>query len=791
MEAFDALHPTDQMLQHYGLGKLDDVVFQKVTKHLEDCPPCQNRVAEMSSDSFLGRLQQAQGAPLASGGDSPQKVGPIKKSAPDPVPSGAHASSTLPAELLDHPDYEIVRELGRGGMGVVYLVHNRLMGRHEAIKVISRQLMERPIVLDRFLREIRSVAKLRHPNVVAAYSATRIGESIVYAMEYVEGLDLARLVKTKGPLPVTHACYFTYQAALGLQHAHEQGIVHRDIKPGNLILSRTGERATVKILDFGLNKATTDDPADHSLTREGQMLGTPDYIAPEQTLDAQSVDIRADIYSLGCTLYYLLSGGPPFRGGSLYEVLQAHHSSEATALNLMRPEVPLELAAVVSKMMAKQPGQRFQKPAEAAQALTPFFKKTSVASAGQRPEYSQAGHTVPQQKTSSTGAVPTQPDNNIATAGASRSKLPMAASARSESSWESFFEFGETERLIDAVPAAGHPAVAARRLWPLAAVGVVACGLFALWSAGAFTPKSSDADAAKKVVLKPAIRAKEQPVAVPSDVDESSNRFDSTTPSTKPNGVPVADISKAADNPAPNASKDGTGAALGFIRPETASKPVKAPAEIKAKNIEKVGYVDVRHITNRPGVMSLIEAGAILPILEFWPLFTPEDVTAWQVADPASIRMNASGVVLYAGEGGNFLLTRRMDFKKCKILVSLAAFEGTEAYLALRAHNGPDGWLAVTSRIDEQGKKIRAGTQSVNFQVPVQGKVRDDFTPGKFFSVVFKVDGQGNVRVLISGKETASQKQVNDGANGDVGAAGLFVRSGRIVIRSLSVTDSD
>src|SRR5258707_13844071 len=116
MEASDALHPTDQMLQFYGLGKLDDVVFQKVTKHLEDCPPCQNRVAEMSSDSFLGRLQQAQGAPLASGGDSPQKIGPIKKSAPDPVPSGAHASSTLPAELLDYPDYEIVRELGRGAM---------------------------------------------------------------------------------------------------------------------------------------------------------------------------------------------------------------------------------------------------------------------------------------------------------------------------------------------------------------------------------------------------------------------------------------------------------------------------------------------------------------------------------------------------------------------------------------------------------------------------------------------------------------------------------------------------
>ena len=356
-------------------------------------------------------------------------------------PAAVHAvpSSTLPPELIDNPDYEIVRELGRGGMGVVYLVYNRLMGRHEAIKVIGRQLMEKQVVLDRFLREVRSVARLRHPNVVAAYSATRMGDSIVYAMEYVDGLDLARLVKSKGPLPVTHACYFTHQVALGLQHAHEQGIVHRDIKPGNLILSRTGERPIVKILDFGLNKATTDGEPDHSLTREGQMLGTPDYIAPEQTLDAQSVDIRADIYSLGCTLYYLLSGRPPFRGGTLYEVLNAHHSAEATALYLVRPEVPIELAGVVAKMMAKQATQRYQIPAEVADAVAPFFRKGPVALAvsEQKAELSIGGRARPHSRAASTTSSPSEPPAVPAPAA---SREPSPTVPETDSGWGSMIE---------------------------------------------------------------------------------------------------------------------------------------------------------------------------------------------------------------------------------------------------------------------------------------------------------------------------------------------------------------
>ena len=147
------------------------------------------------------------------------------------------AADTLPPGLADHPDYEVIRELGQGGMGTVYLAKNRLMGRHEVLKVVSSHLIDRRGVLDRFLVEIRNAARLHHTNIVTAYSAMRIGESIVFAMEYVDGLDLAKLVKAKGPLPVANACNYVHQAALGLQHANEHGMVHRDIKPSNLMLA--------------------------------------------------------------------------------------------------------------------------------------------------------------------------------------------------------------------------------------------------------------------------------------------------------------------------------------------------------------------------------------------------------------------------------------------------------------------------------------------------------------------------------------------------------------------------
>ncbi len=374
MAADSDTHPPADVLRNFGLGKLTDDASAPVLSHLEQCASCRQQVASLSGDSFLERLRAAQGRsstpmPDDSLGELPHQTF---------ATTGRPIIPDLPPELADHPQYEVVRELGRGGMGVVYLARNRQMDRLEVLKVMGRELLNQPGARQRFEREIRSAARLNHPNVVAAYSVLSLENLLVFAMEYVEGEDLAKVVKARGRLPVANACYCAYQAALGLQHALDKGMVHRDIKPQNLILTRDGQRHVVKILDFGLAKASREEGGQYDLTGEGKMLGTPHYIAPEQIRDAAAADIRADIYSLGCTLYALLAGEPPFSGGSLYAILHAHQEREARPLTEVRPDVPAGLAAVVRKMMAKDPAQRYQTPGEVAEALVPFFKPAAA-----------------------------------------------------------------------------------------------------------------------------------------------------------------------------------------------------------------------------------------------------------------------------------------------------------------------------------------------------------------------------------------------------------------------------
>jgi serine/threonine protein kinase len=474
MGARAAVHPTDQTLQSYGLGMLDVASAESVSKHLELCSDCQCRVAEMSSDSFLGRLRDACVKPEAP------LTGPVVSSLAglSMLDAGASATSppaaeTLPPGLAQHPDYEVIRELGQGGMGTVYLAKNRLMGRYEVLKVVTSHLIKRRGVLDWFLGEIRNAARLHHTNIVMAYSASRLDESIIFAMEYVEGLDLAKLVKAKGALPVANACNYIHQAALGLQHAHEQGMVHRDIKPSNLMLARQGSRAVIKVLDFGLAKIKSEGAVDSGLTHEGQMLGTPDYISPEQISDARRADIRADIYSLGCTLYYLLVDRPPFQANSLYDLLQAHHSMDATPLNLARPEVPVALAALVAKMMAKEPERRFQSPNEVAKALAPFFKKGSPGSVESRLEFSQ----VDQTNTRRAVSAPAQAEKNLG-----RAAVPSenaAGPATDDGRWESLIEIGEEEPSINPIPSRDPAKQPSWKKWPIAMAGS-AFGLLAL-----------------------------------------------------------------------------------------------------------------------------------------------------------------------------------------------------------------------------------------------------------------------------------------------------------------------
>jgi serine/threonine protein kinase/uncharacterized protein YkwD len=359
-------HPSAESLRALALGKLDVHTAARVMKHLDVCPECCREVTATTNDDFLNRLRQVHGRSSTPAPAKPSAAPPhTPQSAP--VPTTLH---NVPPELANYPQYEIVRELGRGGMGVVYLAKNKLMGRLEVLKVLNKALLNHPGAAERFLREIRSAAKLNHPNVVAAYSALQLGELLVFAMEYVEGEDLQAVVKARGPLPVVNACHYVQQAAIGLQHAFEKGMIHRDIKPQNLILAREGKKHIVKVLDFGLAKARFEkQEAERRLTRVGEIMGTPGFIAPEQAVDTASADIRADIYSLGCTLYYLLTGQPPHTGGSVTAILVAHRTEEPRPLNLFRSDLPTSLAVIVRKMMAKELSQRYQTPAEVVQAL--------------------------------------------------------------------------------------------------------------------------------------------------------------------------------------------------------------------------------------------------------------------------------------------------------------------------------------------------------------------------------------------------------------------------------------
>ena len=204
-------------------------------------------------------------------------------------------------------------------MGQVFKARNWKLGRIVALKLIRKERLDSPDAIRRFQREVRAAAALSHPNIVLAYDADQIGGTHLLVMECIEGAsDLAKLVKKNGPLPVAQACEYIRQAALGLQHAFERGLVHRDIKPANLLLTADGK--TVKILDMGLarlDQKAGDGEASSTMTQEGAVMGTPDYIAPEQAMESHTVDIRADLYSLGCTFYYLLTAKVPFPGGTL------------------------------------------------------------------------------------------------------------------------------------------------------------------------------------------------------------------------------------------------------------------------------------------------------------------------------------------------------------------------------------------------------------------------------------------------------------------------------------------
>src|SRR5262245_34681213 len=274
--------------------------------------------------------------------------------------------------------YRVLDFLGTGGMGHVFLCEHLLLQRLVAVKVLQRATASGShggpaAAIERFLREARAVAALDHPNIVRVFDMERVGNVPFMVMEYVDGASMHQIVSRFGPLTSIRAAHYARQAAAGLQHAHEHGLIHRDIKPGNLLLDRSG---TVKILDLGLARFLRDVVRNADVTARyddnKSIVGTVDYMSPEHAMNSLTVDIRSDIYSLGATLYFLLTGRAPFESESLAQKLVGHQFRIPAAVQSISSDVPLGLADVATRMLAKDPADRFQTPAEVWAALAEF-----------------------------------------------------------------------------------------------------------------------------------------------------------------------------------------------------------------------------------------------------------------------------------------------------------------------------------------------------------------------------------------------------------------------------------
>lgn len=324
-------------------------------------------------ESFLERLEKSKLL-------TPQQLAHAQAAARDLQDPKALAKALVEQELLTRwqaaqllagrssfflGKYKLIDLLGRGGMGGVFLAEHTMMQRAVALKIIPKQLGRDPALLERFLTEARAIAALDHPNIVHAYNVDNEGDRYYLVMEFVEGQDLRRMVETDGPLDFQKAVDYTRQTADGLAHAHSRNMIHCDIKPGNLLVNRQG---VVKILDLGMARLGGREENGQGEAND-RVLGTVDYMAPEQALESPTLDHRVDIYALGCTLYYLLTGRPPFPEGTIPERIMKHQSQEPQSIAQLRPGVPADLVEICCKMMAKDPADRYQTAEEVSQVL--------------------------------------------------------------------------------------------------------------------------------------------------------------------------------------------------------------------------------------------------------------------------------------------------------------------------------------------------------------------------------------------------------------------------------------
>ena len=275
--------------------------------------------------------------------------------------------------------HKLLGHIGSGGMSSVYLGEHMVLKHRRAVKVLPKSKLGKTSYLERFQREAKAIASLSHPNIVRAYDIDHEKDTHYIVMEYIEGVDLQILVKKHGPLPYPLVADYIAQAAHGLQHAHDQGLIHRDVKPANFLINTDG---VIKVLDLGL--ALFQDQDDASLTMEynDKVLGTADYLAPEQALNSHTVDNRADIYGLGCTMYFLLTGHPPFPDGSISSRIIKHQNTMPPDIRVDRPDCPGELDGICVKMMQKDAKFRYQECNQVAQALEAWLAKYKADNPG-------------------------------------------------------------------------------------------------------------------------------------------------------------------------------------------------------------------------------------------------------------------------------------------------------------------------------------------------------------------------------------------------------------------------
>lgn len=397
--------PSRIELDSFQAGNLNEPRLSSLESHVEGCSTCQRALETVigeSADSVLAALltdaEPDAFATEASCRTAVERVTAMARELsanggedllPLPVGEGRGEGALLPVESIR--EYQLLAKLGEGGMGAVYKALHTRLDKVVALKVLPAERMRDTGAVARFQREMKAVGKLDHPNIVRAMDAGEEAGMHFLVMEYVEGLDLSQLAKLTGPLPIADACELVRQAALGLAEAHEHGMVHRDIKPSNLILAKPRKKKgepTVKILDLGLallSEALAPDAG--GLTTSGQMMGTIDYMAPEQGGDSHQVDIRADIYSLGATLYKLLTGVAPFAGEKFdtpVKKLMALATQSPNSIRSLRPDVPAPLAQIIERMLAKNPADRFATPEELIDALAPFCTAADLSSLSRR-----------------------------------------------------------------------------------------------------------------------------------------------------------------------------------------------------------------------------------------------------------------------------------------------------------------------------------------------------------------------------------------------------------------------